>query len=92
MFSNDSDFCIYDVDVVSIDSTLSTTDADDKLSLSCRQFDRVKFLKYFKIGPEKSWLLHLMATLCGNDYVGRNGGAIDRIFCQVPKVPKGRYE
>jgi hypothetical protein len=33
-----------------------------------------------------------MATLCGNDYVGKTGGGLDRIFSQVPKAPKGRSE
>ena len=92
VISNDTDFCIYDVNVISLDSTLSADvikDVDKKY-LTCRQFDRTKFLSLFKIGPEKSGLLHLMATLCGNDYVGKTGGALDRIFGQVPKVPKGR--
>jgi len=90
VFSNDTDFCIYDVDVISIDSTLSIVDAVDKSVISCRKFDRIKFLKFFKIGPEKSWLLHLMATLCGNDYVGKSAGSLEKIFNQVPKLPKGR--
>ena len=92
VISNDTDFCIYDVNVISLDSTLSADVIKDvdKNYLTCRQFDRTKFLSLFKIGPEKSGLLHLMATLCGNDYVGKTGGALDRIFGQVPKVPKGR--
>lgn len=89
VLSNDTDFCIFDVDVISIDSTLSSNDAADKNVFSCRKFDRIKFLNFFKIGPEKSRLLHLMATVCGNDYV-KNGAVIDKIFAQVPKVPKGR--
>ena len=93
VISNDTDFCIYDVNVISLDSTLSADvaiDAANKKFLTCRQFDRTKFLSLFKISPDKSGLLHLMATLCGNDYVGKTGGALDRIFGQVPKVPKGR--
>jgi len=46
-------------------------------------------LAYFQIGPEKSNLLHLMATLCGNDYV-KNSQGLDKIFGQIPKAPKGR--
>jgi hypothetical protein len=111
VISNDSDFCIYDVDVISLDSTLgsdviklngkettvlnfvystkSLVSIDGSKRLPCRKFDRTKFLTYFKIDPEKSYLLHIMATLCGNDYV-KNSEALDRIFGQIPKMPKGR--
>jgi hypothetical protein len=63
--SNDTDFCIYDVNVVSLDSTLAkdVAEKDGKLYLACRQFDRTKFLKFFKIGPEKSGLLHLVSKM-----------------------------
>ena len=92
VLSNDTDFCIFDVDVISIDSTLvaNINIDNDRKVFPCRKFDRIKFLKFFKIGPEKSGLLHLMATLCGNDYAGNGGGVINKIFAQVPKVTKGR--
>lgn len=94
VISNDTDFCIFNVNVVSLDSTISSDlpssseGNPDLKCLHCRQFDRMKFLSFFKIGADKSYLLHVMATLCGNDYV-KNSNGLERIFGQIPKVPKG---
>jgi len=85
VLSNDSDFFIFDVRYITLNSVdwASSTEG----SLLCEEFDRDKFLDRFAMN-DKPDMLPLLAVLMGNDYV--NPRTFDRIFEQI-HLPKKKY-
>jgi len=82
VFSNDSDFFVFSVDFVRLDSVdILASKSEGKLV--CDLFNRSKFLKHYNIAnPE---MLHLLASLIGNDYIPPS--VFDVIFSNI-KLPK----
>ena len=79
VLSNDSDFFVFNVDVISLRSLTTQTQETDEKQLRCKMFDRELFLEHFGIkNPE---MLFLLASLMGNDYV--SGNTFERVFSQI---------
>ncbi len=84
--SNDSDFFVYDVDFVPLDAfRFSTVEIGDDNSryLSCRRFNKAKFLRTFNLTTNRH--LYLFSSVLGNDYIPLH--AFEKFFSQV-KMPK----
>ena len=84
VLSNDSDFFVFNVEVISLRSLSFRVEMEDvqkanENKLSCQRFDREAFLKHFGIGNRD--MLFLLASLMGNDYV--SGKAFERVFSQI---------
>ena len=81
VLSNDSDFFVFDVDVISLRNlTFRSQEKEPKhCVLSCQYFDRESFLKHY--GIKNRDLLFLLASLMGNDYV--SGKTFERVFSQI---------
>ena len=69
VISNDSDFYIFNVTFVSLDSLDMCWAEEEKgeQGVSCRRFNREKLLTHY--GLVSAELLHLLASLMGNDYI-----------------------
>ena len=80
VLSNDSDFFVFNVDVISLRNlTFHCMGQEPKSILRCQNFDRDAFLKYF--GIKNRDMLFLLASLMGNDYV--SGNVFERVFSQI---------
>ena len=66
VISNDSDFFIFDVTFVSLDS-LDLSWPDEAEGVACKRFNKGKLLTHY--GLASAELLHLLASLMGNDYI-----------------------
>ena len=82
VISNDSDFYIFNVQFISLDS-LELDNLEEKKSITCRVFNREKMLGYYGIYSQE--LLHLFASLMGNDYIPPQ--VFENIFANI-KLPK----
>jgi len=82
VISNDSDFYIFNVQFISLDSLELDNLGQDK-SVSCKVFNRDKLLSYY--GLYSLDLLHLFASLMGNDYIPPQ--VFEKIFMNI-KLPK----
>ena len=68
VISNDSDFFIFNVTFVSLDSLdMCWADEEEGQGVACRRFNREKLLTHY--GLASADLLHLLASLMGNDYI-----------------------
>ena len=68
VISNDSDFFIFNVTFVSLDSLdICGSEEKEEQGVSCRRFNREKLLTHY--GLASAELLHLLASLMGNDYI-----------------------
>ena len=68
VISNDSDFFIFNVTFVSLDSLdMCCTEEKEEQGVACRRFNREKLLTHY--GLASAELLHLLASLMGNDYI-----------------------
>ena len=70
VISNDSDFYIFNVTFVSLDSLdmcWTEEEREGEQGVSCRRFNREKLLTHY--GLVSAELLHLLASLMGNDYI-----------------------
>ena len=101
ILSNDSDFFVYPVEFIKLDSIghrKSNCTGTFKISLfklntipaharylSCQRFDRSAFTERFGISSQD--MLYLMASVLGNDYVPTK--TMEKFFAQV-KMPKKR--
>lgn len=87
VLSNDSDFFIFNVDFISLDSLQLDVRADhDDSFLSCEIFDRKKFLSTYDLQTIDH--LYLLASLIGNDYISMQ--SFERIFDSIKMPPKRR--
>eukprot|EP00092_Neocalanus_flemingeri_P002070 GFUD01002209.1.p1 GENE.GFUD01002209.1~~GFUD01002209.1.p1 ORF type:complete len:659 (-),score=134.82 GFUD01002209.1:7-1983(-) len=82
VISNDSDFYIFNVQFISLDS-LELDRLDQEKSISCKIFNREKMLSYYGLYSQD--LLHLFASLMGNDYIPPQ--VFEKIFMNI-KLPK----
>ena len=85
--SNDSDFFVYDVEFVPLDSVVigeAEVAEDGARHITCRQFDKAKFLRVF--GLTSSDHLYLMSSVLGNDYIPIH--SFEKFFAQVSKPKK----
>ena len=82
VISNDSDFYIFNVQFISLDS-LELDNLEQEKSIRCRVFNREKLLAYYGIYSLE--LLHLFASLMGNDYIPPQ--VFEKIFMNI-KLPK----
>ena len=69
VISNDSDFYIFNVTFVSLDSLdmCGAAEEEGDQGVACRKFNREKLLTHY--GFASAELLHLLASLMGNDYI-----------------------
>ena len=70
VISNDSDFYIFDVTFVSLDSLdmcWAEEEGGGEQGVACRRFNKEKLLRHY--GLTSAELLHLLASLLGNDYI-----------------------
>jgi len=81
VLSNDSDFFVFSVDFVKLDS-VDIIRSKEEGKLVCDIFDRNKFLDYYNFSNPD--LLHLLASLIGNDYIPPS--VFDVIFSTI-KLP-----
>ena len=80
VLSNDSDFFVFNVDVISIRNlSIEYCENEEANVLKCQQFNRDAFLKHF--GIQNRDMIFLLATLMGNDYVA--GSVFERVFSQI---------
>ena len=80
VLSNDSDFFVFNVDVISIrNMSFEYCDKEATKVLRCQKFDREAFLKHF--GIKNRDMIFLLASLMGNDYVA--GNVFERVFSQI---------
>ena len=80
LLSNDSDFFVFNVDVVSLRNLMFYSQGEPKhYILRCQYFDREAFLKHF--GIKNRDMLFLLASLMGNDYV--SGKIFEKVFSQI---------
>ena len=71
VLSNDSDFFVFNVDVISIrNMSFENCEKETGNVFSCQKFDREAFLKHF--GIKNRDMIFLLASLMGNDYVSGN--------------------
>ncbi|XP_023324004.1 protein asteroid [Eurytemora carolleeae] len=83
VLSNDSDFFVFSVDFIRLDSVdLERSKAEG--SLCCELFNRQKFLEHYNI--QNSEMLHLLASLIGNDYIPPS--VFDIIFSNIKMAKK----
>jgi len=82
VISNDSDFYIFNVKFISLDS-LDLESLGQVKSINCKLFNREKMLSYY--GLYSLDLLHLFASLMGNDYIPPQ--VFEKIFINI-KLPK----
>jgi len=85
VISNDSDFYIFNVTFVSLDSLdmcWAEEEREGEQGVSCRRFNREKLLTHY--GLASAELLHLLASLMGNDYIPPQ--VFERIFQNI-KLP-----
>ena len=88
VLSNDSDFFVFNVDVISIrNMSFEHCEKENGNVLSCQKFDREAFLKHF--GIKNRDMIFLLASLMGNDYV--SGNVFERVFSQI-KIPKKKSQ
>jgi len=83
VLSNDSDFFVFSVDFVKLDS-VDIISSQEEGRLICSLFDRDKFLERNKINSIE--FLHLFATLNGNDYVPSQ--VFDLLLSKIKKPAK----
>ena len=68
VISNDSDFFIFNVTYVRLDSLdLCWSGEEEDQAVLCNMFNRSKLLEHYGLASEE--LLHLLASLMGNDYI-----------------------
>ena len=85
--SNDSDFFVYDVEFVPLDSLVfgEVEEEDDGARhITCRRFDKTRFLREF--GLSSCDHLYLMSSVLGNDYIPIH--SFEKFFAQVRKPKK----
>ena len=85
--SNDSDFFVYDVEFVPLDSLVfgQEEEGDDGArQITCRRFDKPRFLREF--GLSSCDHLYLMSSVLGNDYIPIH--SFEKFFAQVRKPKK----
>ena len=88
VLSNDSDFFVFNVDVISIrNMSFDYSENEAANVLRCQKFDREAFLKHF--GIQNRDMIFLLASLMGNDYVA--GSVFERVFSQI-KIPKKKSQ
>ena len=80
VLSNDSDFFVFNVDVISIRNMSFDYCVKEATNvLKCQQFDREAFFEHF--GIQNRDMIFLLASLMGNDYVA--GSVFERVFSQI---------
>eukprot|EP00088_Acartia_fossae_P031028 TRINITY_DN31990_c0_g1_i4.p1 TRINITY_DN31990_c0_g1~~TRINITY_DN31990_c0_g1_i4.p1 ORF type:complete len:661 (+),score=110.72 TRINITY_DN31990_c0_g1_i4:67-2049(+) len=84
VMSNDSDFFIFSVDYIKLDS-IDIEGSKSCGKLICSQFNRQKFIQRHNLHSVE--LLHLMASLIGNDYISMSD--LETIFTSI-KLPPPR--
>ena len=84
VISNDSDFYIFDVDLILIDSLDLTNNSDGDTFLACDMYNRRKMLDHY--GLANMDLLYLCAALIGNDYIPP--WVFDKVFMNIKLVNK----
>ena len=88
VLSNDSDFFVFNVDVISIrNMSFENCEKETGNVFSCQKFDREAFLNHF--GIKNRDMIFLLASLMGNDYV--SGNVFERVFSQI-KIPKKKSQ
>lgn len=87
ILSNDSDFFIYQVQFIKLDSLDWDVSEDEEQNkfLDCQIFKKSKFMNYY--GIKDSTMLHLMSSVIGNDYIPPK--TFERFFNQM-RQPKKR--
>ena len=86
VISNDSDFFIFNVRFISLDSLQLDSGGggvSEGEGVPCRMFDRARLLEHYSIASTE--LLHLLAALLGNDYIPPQ--VFEKIFLNI-KLPK----
>ena len=86
VISNDSDFYIFDVDFILLDSLDIANFSSGDTFLRCEKFNRQKMLSHYGLGSIE--LLHLLAALTGNDYIPPE--VFDKVFLNIKLVTKRR--
>ena len=86
VISNDSDFFIFNVDFILLNSIELSYISDDKDYIECQIFKRKKMLDHYDISSVE--LLHLVAAFIGNDYIPPE--IFDRVFMNIKLVSKRR--
>ena len=86
VISNDSDFYIFDVDFILLDSLDIANFSSEDTFLRCEKFNRQKMLSHYGLGSIE--LLHLLAALTGNDYIPPE--VFDKVFLNIKLVTKRR--
>lgn len=84
VMSNDSDFYIFDVDLILIDSLDLTVNPDGDEFLACEVYNRAKMLEHYGLANKE--LLYLCAALIGNDYIPP--WVFDKVFMNIKLVNK----
>lgn len=83
VISNDSDFFLFNVTYVRLDSlNLCWSGEEEDQAVLCNMFNRSKLLEHYGLASEE--LLHLLASLMGNDYISPE--VFERIFQNI-KLP-----
>ena len=82
--SNDSDFYIFDVDFILIDSLDCSKNSESDNFLSCEMYNRKKMLDHYCLANKE--LLYLCAALIGNDYIPP--AVFDKVFMNIKLVNK----
>ena len=86
VISNDSDFYLFDVPFILLDSlNLNSVGSNDK-TLGCEMFNRQKMLNHYNLYSLD--LFHLVAVVIGNDYFPPH--VFENIFSNIKLVTKRR--